>query len=143
MGKMVPYSGGMTEVRSEYNQIVAILLWWFAGVIGAHRFYTGKWMSGLLYLFTFGLFGIGWVYDGVMLVTGRFTDANGYVIGPPQQKRLPSGRPAPTERQLEDELNKLVDRDEPDVTRDEVDKELERDPLEEKFDELERELGKK
>ena len=33
------------------------------GVFGIHRFYLGKWATGLLYLVTVGLFGIGLIYD--------------------------------------------------------------------------------
>ena len=35
----------------------------FLGFFGGHRFYIGKWVTGLLYLFTFGLFGLGYLYD--------------------------------------------------------------------------------
>ena len=141
MGKMVRYDGG--DVSSEYNQIITLVLWWFAGVFGVHRFYVGKWLSGLAYLFTGGFFFLGWLWDGYQLLTGEFTDAKGHVVGPPRQKALPAPRHVPDEKRIEDDLQKLVDRDTPDVKRDEVERELERDPLEDKFDELERELGKK
>jgi TM2 domain-containing membrane protein YozV len=39
----------------------------FLGLFGIHRFYMGKWGTGLLYLFTAGLFGIGILYDFLTL----------------------------------------------------------------------------
>ena len=42
---------------------VAWLLLTFLGVLGVHRFYMGKWGTGILYLLTLGLFGIGLLYD--------------------------------------------------------------------------------
>lgn len=45
------------------NYSVAWLLLTFLGVFGLHRFYMGKWLSGLLYLLTVGGFGIGVFYD--------------------------------------------------------------------------------
>ena len=45
----------------DYN--VAWILLTFLGLFGVHRFYLGKWVSGLLYLLTGGLFLLGIVYD--------------------------------------------------------------------------------
>lgn len=47
----------------QKNKWVAFFLCLFLGYFGAHKFYEGKVGMGILYLFTFGLFGIGWVVD--------------------------------------------------------------------------------
>jgi TM2 domain-containing membrane protein YozV len=47
--------------ESDYN--ISWVLLTFFGVLGVHRFYLGKWVSGLLYLVTGGLFGMGYLYD--------------------------------------------------------------------------------
>lgn len=41
----------------------AYALWFFLGFFGAHRFYVGRPASGLVWLLTCGLFGIGWLVD--------------------------------------------------------------------------------
>lgn len=45
----------------DYN--VAWILLTFLGLFGIHRFYQGKWISGILYLLTGGLFTVGIIYD--------------------------------------------------------------------------------
>ncbi len=52
----------------EKNKWVAFLLCLFLGVVGAHKFYEGKIGMGILYIFTFGLFGIGWIIDLIALL---------------------------------------------------------------------------
>ena len=42
---------------------VAWILLTFLGIFGIHRMYIGKWLTGLLYLMTGGLLGIGYLYD--------------------------------------------------------------------------------
>jgi TM2 domain-containing membrane protein YozV len=47
--------------KIDYN--MAWILLTFLGLFGVHRMYMGKWISGILYLFTGGLLGIGIIYD--------------------------------------------------------------------------------
>lgn len=56
---------------------VAFILWcfMFAGFCGIHRFYLNRPMTGLLWLFTFGLFGVGQVID-LFLIGGMVREAN-------------------------------------------------------------------
>src|SRR5215470_3130805 len=42
---------------------IAWVLLTFFGIFGIHRFYMGKWISGLVYLLTGGLFLVGYLYD--------------------------------------------------------------------------------
>ncbi len=50
------------------NKWVALLLCLFFGYFGVHKFYEGRILAGLLYLFTFGLFGFGWLIDCLILL---------------------------------------------------------------------------
>jgi TM2 domain-containing membrane protein YozV len=45
------------------NYSAAWLLLTFLGLVGVHRMYMGKWLTGILYLLTAGLFGLGYLYD--------------------------------------------------------------------------------
>lgn len=46
-----------------YDYDVSWILLTFLGALGIHRFYLGKWLSGLLYLLTGGVFGLGVLMD--------------------------------------------------------------------------------
>jgi TM2 domain-containing membrane protein YozV len=45
------------------NYSVVWILLTFLGLFGVHRMYMGKWLTGILYLLTVGLFGLGYLYD--------------------------------------------------------------------------------
>ena len=47
----------------KFDYTVAWVLQTFFGMFGLHRFYLGRWKSGLLWLCTGGLFGVGWLVD--------------------------------------------------------------------------------
>ncbi|MDO4377711.1 MAG: NINE protein [Erysipelotrichia bacterium] len=51
------------------NKWVSLALCVFLGYLGAHKFYEGKTGKGILYLFTVGLFGIGWIIDIISILT--------------------------------------------------------------------------
>ena len=48
---------------------LAWILLTFLGIFGVHRFYMGKIVTGIIYLLTVGIFGIGYIYDVLCLNT--------------------------------------------------------------------------
>lgn len=50
-------------IEGSVHYDVAWLLLTFLGVLGLHRMYMGKWISGILYLLTGGIFFVGILYD--------------------------------------------------------------------------------
>lgn len=59
------------QVRRQFgtwkNKWIALFLCIFLGWIGAHRYYEEKMISALIYTFTIGVFGIGWIVDIIRL----------------------------------------------------------------------------
>ena len=68
------------NIISNKSRLAALLLAIFLGVVGVHRFYVGKIGTGLLWLFTGGGFGIGYIVDIVLIACGVFKDGNGMPI---------------------------------------------------------------
>lgn len=59
------------------SKLATLLLCIFLGEFGVHRFYTGKIGTGILWLLTGGVLGIGWIVDIIMIATDNFKDAQG------------------------------------------------------------------
>ncbi len=70
----------MTENHSDKSRLVALLLCFFVGYLGVHRFYVGKVGTGVLMIFTLGGLGIWCLIDLIMITVGSFRDANGRVV---------------------------------------------------------------
>lgn len=67
----------LQEQKSDKSKGVAALLCFFLGFLGVHRFYVGKIGTGILWLFTAGLFGIGEIVDFFVILFGGFKDSEG------------------------------------------------------------------
>ncbi len=60
--------------------VVALVLSFFVGVLGIHRFYVGKIGTGILMLVTFGGLGLWSLIDFIMIAIGKFTDKQGLAL---------------------------------------------------------------
>ena len=56
------------RVPVERSKWAAFFLCFFLGFVGAHKFYELKPVMGVLYIFTLGLFGIGWLVDLIVIL---------------------------------------------------------------------------
>ena len=67
-------------VASDKSRLVAFLLCTFVGYLGIHRFYAGKVGTGILWLLTAGIGGIGVFIDWILILVGSFKDDAGNEI---------------------------------------------------------------
>lgn len=65
---------------SNKNHTQVLLLAIFVGFLGVHRFVVGKTGTGVLWLLTLGLFGVGWLVDVIWLLGNCFDDWDGAVL---------------------------------------------------------------
>lgn len=72
----------MMKQYSKYSRKNVLVIWFLLGLVGGHRFYTRKYITGILYLFTIGFFGLGYLYDGYLILTNEFFDKSGLQIKP-------------------------------------------------------------
>jgi hypothetical protein len=68
------------QVSTPHSGLLLLLIWLFLGLIGGHRFYTGHIAIGIIQLVTIGGFGIWWLIDGILILSGNFKDSKGNVI---------------------------------------------------------------
>ena len=59
------------------SHVAAILITFFFGGLGVHRFMSGKVGTGVLWLLTGGCFGIGWLVDFIIVCMGNFKKKDG------------------------------------------------------------------
>ena len=69
-----------TRQKSQNKWLIVLLLCFFLGVLGIHRFYVGKTATGVAQLITLGGCGIWVLIDFIMILLNKFTDAQGNII---------------------------------------------------------------
>ncbi len=77
---MNPSAMDSTSGTSPKGFVPTVLLCFFLGALGIHRFYVGKVGTGIVQLLTFGGLGIWALVDFIMVVTGNFKDGQGLPI---------------------------------------------------------------
>jgi len=72
---MLDRSADRRYATGRTNYSIAWILLVFLGIFGIHRFYQGKILTGLLYLVSGGLLGVGWLYD-LLTLNGQVDELN-------------------------------------------------------------------
>lgn len=66
--------------RSPYKRLIMSMVCFFFGGMGVHRLVVGKIGTGVIWLLTLGLFGLGWLVDMILMLSGNFKDKQGLPI---------------------------------------------------------------
>ena len=67
----------VSEKRILPTFLLFLVLSW---PLGAHRFFLRRYASTILFIFTIGGFGIWWIIDFILIVTGSMKDDRGQVV---------------------------------------------------------------
>ena len=73
-------SSETTTSAGQKSWIAALLLCFFLGGLGVHRFYVGKVGTGILMLLTLGGLGLWVIIDFIMIAVGKFKDKQGLAL---------------------------------------------------------------
>jgi TM2 domain-containing membrane protein YozV len=77
---LIPSMDRSADIRYHEGPIGYTTAWiflTFLGIFGVHRMYLGKWLSGIIYLLTGGVFGLGYIYD-FWTLNGQISDVNSH-----------------------------------------------------------------
>ena len=74
------HNSNKANTSSDKDFLPTMLLCFFLGGLGIHRFFVGKRGTGILMLITFGGLGIWWLIDLIMIAIGSFKDIEGRAI---------------------------------------------------------------
>lgn len=84
-GSSYPAASTQQKIEGPKNSGVTYILAWFLGLFGVHRFYTGHVLLGFVYLFTAGLFILGYLFDLLMITFGSYKDKKGRLLSAPSK----------------------------------------------------------
>jgi len=74
----------ISESYGSKDWTTTFVLCLLLGIFGAHRFYSGHYLIGFIQFMTFGGFGVWWLIDLYLAGTGRYRDADGFLLANPQ-----------------------------------------------------------